>query len=179
MISSLSIDRYFARYPSLSALIYAALVVVLCLITVFMITDTIELYRTRNASLELLSRLDGRNHAQNGPWPAGSPVLKGKTATVASAALLQRTTNIITRAGGIVISSEIKRKGAQSKDGYVTVTATCDLEQTALQKVLYDIEAGIPFLFIDRLNVQAPMPPKKAGRIRVVLAISGLWPGAR
>jgi general secretion pathway protein M len=179
MISIHSVDSYFRRYPSFSALIYVTLVGVLCLTTIFSIMDTIQVYRTRNASLELRSRIDGRNHAQSGPWPTGSPILEGKTATVASAALLQRITDMITRAGGTVISTEIERQGTQSKDGYVTVIATCDLEQTALQKVLYDIEAGMPFLFIDRLNVQAPMPPKKAGRLHVVLAVSGLWPRVR
>ncbi|MEJ2374297.1 MAG: type II secretion system protein GspM [Pseudolabrys sp.] len=179
MIAIDSVNRYFTRYPSLSALIYVALIIVLCLTTVYAFADVIEMYRTRNASLEMLSRLNGRNPADNGPWPAGSPVLEGKSATVASAALLQRITNIITRAGGTVVSSEIERQGARSRDGYVTVMATCDLKQIALQKVLYDIEAGMPFLFIKRLDVQAPTPPRGDGRMRVVLAASGLWLGAK
>ena len=95
--------------------------------------------------------------------------------TVASAALLQRITNIITNAGGTVVSSEIVQPREQSKDGYVTAIANCELEQETLQKVLYDIEAGLPFLFIDQLNVQAPPNPGQSGRLRVLLGVAGLW----
>ena len=114
MISAHSIERYVTRSPSLSALIYLALVLVLCLTSIFMVTDIVEQYRARNTALEMLARFDGRNRASSGdhgaltaPWPAGSPALDDKTATAASATLLQRITDVITRAGGTVISSEI------------------------------------------------------------------------
>ena len=49
------------------------------------------------------------------------------------------------------------------------------MEQPALQKVLYDIEAGMPFLFVDQLDVQVPQTTAKnesaSGRIRVVLGV--------
>ena len=182
MISAQSIERYFTRSPSLSALIYVVLVLVSCLTSIFMVTDIVEQYRTRNTALEMLARFDGHNRSSSGdhgaltaPWPAGSPVLDDKTATAASATLLQGITDVITRAGGTVISSEIERQGAPSKDGYVTVMATCELEQALLQRVLYDIEAGMPFLFIDRLDVQAPTEPGDNARMHVVLTVSGLW----
>lgn len=184
MISLPSIDRYLTR-PTLSGLIYGAVVVGCCLTTLFMLTDVVEQYRARNASLEMLSRFDGRNHvasAQAGGAPAsqppGSPFLEGPTVTVASAALLQRLTGIITNAGGTVVSSEMQQQGARSKDGYVTAIANCELGQEALQRVLYDIEAGLPFLFIDQLVVQAPSGPSE-GRLRVLLGVAGLWPGEK
>ena len=184
MISIPSMDRYFARYPSFSGLIYVAVVVVFCLATIFLLADIVEQYRARNASLDVLSRLEGGNqhlHANVniGSWPTGSPFLEGKSATVASATLLQRVTSIITRAGGTIISSAIERQGTQSKDGYVSVMATCEIEQTALQKVLYDIEAGMPFLFVDQLGVQALTTSGDTQRMQVVLAVSGKWPGAK
>jgi general secretion pathway protein M len=88
-------------------------------------------------------------------------------------------TAAITRFGGTIVSSEIEPQGAQSKDGYVTAIATCELEQVALQQLLYDIEAGMPFLFVEQLVVEAPSPPSEGGRMRVRLAVSGLWPGAK
>jgi general secretion pathway protein M len=186
MISSHLIDRYLTRYPSLSGLIYFALVVVFCLTTLFSLTDIVDRYRTRNASLEILDRLDGRAHISSiepsgtkDSWPPGSPFLDGQTVTVASAALLQRIIDIITHAGGTVVSSEIEPQTAQSKDGYVTAIANCELEQAALQQVLYDIEAGLPFLFIDQLVVQTPALPGEGGRMRVLLGVSGLWPGVK
>jgi general secretion pathway protein M len=58
------------------------------------------------------------------------------------------------------------------------------MEQPALQKLLYDLEAGMPFLFVDQLDVQVPQTTAtneggSAGRIRVVLGVSGQWQGNR
>jgi general secretion pathway protein M len=38
--------------------------------------------------------------------------------------------------------------GPQAKDGFVSVTLDCKFEQPALRQLLYDVEAGMPFLFI-------------------------------
>jgi general secretion pathway protein M len=174
MISIQPINRYLTR-PTLSGLVYAVLIVVCGLTTLILLTDILEQYRARNASLEMLSRLDGHNGATDS-WPPGSPFLEGQTLTVASAALLQRMTSIITNAGGSVVSTEMQQQGARSKDGYVTAIVNCELEQDALQRVLFDIEAGLPFLFIDQLVVQAPTVPAEGGRLRVLLGVAGLWP---
>ena len=37
----------------------------------------------------------------------------------------------------------------------MSLVASCELEQPALQQLLYDIEAGMPFLFVDQLVAQA------------------------
>jgi general secretion pathway protein M len=55
------------------------------------------------------------------------------------------------------------------------------MDQPALQKLLYDLEAGMPFLFVDQLDVQVPQTTvaneNGSGRIRVVLGVSGQWQG--
>jgi len=77
------------------------------------------------------------------------------------------------------MTSEIEAQGSHSKDNYLRAIATCEIEQPALQKLLYDIEAGMPFLFVDQLVAQAPMSPSEGKRMRVLLGVSGLWPGAK
>ena len=59
--------------------------------------------------------------------------------------------------------------------------ANCEIGQPALQKLLYDIEAGMPFLFVDQLVVQAPAGTSTGGdgRLRVMIAVSGQWQGAK
>jgi hypothetical protein len=51
------------------------------------------------------------------------------------------------------------------------------VEQPSLQKLLYDLEVGIPFLFIDQLDVQVPqfttVNDRGVGRVRVVLGSPG------
>jgi general secretion pathway protein M len=71
--------------------------------------------------------------------------------------------------------------GTQAKDGFVSLVVSCEMEQPALQKLLYDLEVGMPFLFVDQLDVQVPQTTANegggSGRIRVVLGVSGQWQG--
>jgi len=56
---------------------------------------------------------------------------------------------------------------------------SCEIEQSALQQLLYDLEAGMPFLFIDQLVVQAPVVGVQESRTRVLLSVAGLWGGSK
>jgi general secretion pathway protein M len=65
----------------------------------------------------------------------------------------------------------------------VGLVVSCELDQPALQKVLYDLEAGMPFLFVDQLDVQVPQVAAAneggSGKIRVVLGVTGQWQGSK
>ena len=63
----------------------------------------------------------------------------------------------------------------------MTLLINCEMEQANLQKVLYDLEAGMPFLFIDQLVVQGPPELTVAGgaRMRILIAVSGQWKGVK
>ena len=78
-------------------------------------------------------------------------------------------------------SSQVDVLGPQSKDGFVTLTVSCEMEQTSLQKLLYDLEAGMPFMFIDQLVVQGPQASAVAGgaRMKILIAVSGQWKGPK
>ena len=182
MNASHPIDRYLARYPSISALSYVALVAILILTGVLALVDIGERHRALNASAEILARLQRRapSFSSEASWatdsiPAGSPFLEGQTVTVASAALLQRLTVAITSAGGQIVSSEVAPQDERSRDGFVSVIANCQLEEAALQHLLYDIEAGMPFLFVDHIVAEAPAPGNEGGRMHVLIGVSGLW----
>ena len=107
----------------------------------------------------------------------GSPFLGGETITVAGATLLQRVAGAITQFGGTVQSSQVDLQGPQAKDGFVTLISAARWTQPGLQKLLYDLEAGMPFLFVDRLIVQGPQSATVAGaaRTRILIALSGQW----
>ncbi len=113
--------------------------------------------------------------------PSGSPTLEGPTVTVAGASLMQRVVGAVTKFGGNILSSQVELQGAQSKAGFIGVIASCELDQPSLQKLLYDLEAGMPFLFIDQLVVQAPVASStnQEGRMRFLLAVSGQWQGTK
>jgi general secretion pathway protein M len=55
------------------------------------------------------------------------------------------------------------------------------VDQPGLQQLVYDLEAGLPLLFVDQLVVQAPPAVVNTGegRLRVLLTVSGQWQGGR
>jgi general secretion pathway protein M len=182
------INRYLARYPIAAAAVYAGVVVLLLFVAWVSIADIIERRSAVAGATELLARLEGRGpasvpevDAQSGPVPTGSPFLEGQTLTVAGAALLQRVASSVTKLGGNVLSSQVELEGTEAKNGYIGLIASCEIEQAALQTLLYDLEAGMPFLFVDQLVAQAPVPTaaKTGERMRVLIAVSGLWPGEK
>lgn len=107
--------------------------------------------------------------------PAGSPFLQGKSLNVAAAGLLQRIGAAVHRVNGNVLSSQVDLNEPRSKQGWVGLAVSCDIEQASLQPLLYDIEAGMPFLFIDQLVVEAPSIGTGARRMRILLDVSGQW----
>ena len=128
------------------------------------------------------AELEGRKAAAAGRaadagTPSGSPFLEGTTVTVAGAALLQRVATAVTKAGGNVLSSQLDVQGAHAKAGFVSMVANCELDQSALQALLYDLEAGMPFLFIDQLDIQVATAGE--GKLRFLLGVSGQWQGAK
>jgi general secretion pathway protein M len=76
-----------------------------------------------------------------------------------------------------VLSSQVELQGTQSKDGFISLIASCEVEQAALQRLLYDLESGMPFLFVEQLVAQAPQAAaaSNSGRMRVVLSVAGQW----
>ena len=180
------VDRFLARYPAVAVAGYVALVVVLAVVAWLAAADVLDRRQAAAQADELLTQLErGRQTAavplNQGDAPQGSPFIEGQTVTVAGAVLLQRVAGAVTRVGGNVLSSQVDVKEAQQKAGLVSLVASCEVAQADLQKLLYDLEAGMPYLFVDQLSVQAPdtVTRGEGGRLRVVLGVSGQWQGAR
>ena len=87
----------------------------------------------------------------------------------------------VTRFGGNILSSQVDLQGAQSKNGFVKVSVNCELDQPSLQQLLYDLEGGMPLLFVDQLVAQAPETGMDAlrGKMSVSILVSGQWQGAK
>jgi general secretion pathway protein M len=188
MNASNSIKGYLARFPLGAAIGYVAVVLVFLVATSFAILDFLERRDAVAAAADILARLEGRNlprpqvaGAGDVTVMTGSPVLEGPTVTVAGAALMQRVAGAITRFGGNILSSQVDLQGSQAKEGFVTVSVNCEVEQPSLQKLLYDLEAGMPFLFVDNLVAEAPegVAGVVGGKIRVLISVSGQWQGAK
>jgi len=174
MISAAAINDLVSRHARLGALAYAAAILMLVALNPMLIVDLAQQYHTRNSSLEQLEQLKARLKLPAGSSLGDSPFLEGDSETQASAALLKRLTTASAQAGANVLSSEVEPQ-ANAKDGYLKAMTTCELEEPALQRLLYDLEAGMPLLSVDQILVQ---PASERGKLRVVIGVSGLWPGA-
>jgi general secretion pathway protein M len=176
------------RFPAGAALLYVGVVVGFGM-TAW--TTVAEIQERRDAVAETaatLSQLEGRAPAtgrgRNKNAEAimtGSPLLEGATMTVGGANLLQRVATAITKIGGAILYTQVDLEGPQSKDGFVSVTVNCEVAQPALQQLLYDVEAGMPFLFVDQLVAQGPAVPGTTpeGKLRILISVSGQWQASK
>ena len=185
MLRTHPIQKLFTRAHALPLLGYAALIMGLAVITWLALASLAGDYADYAAAADLLDRLEGRKPSTLPSGLAsgmsGSPFLEGPTVTVAGAALQQRVVAAVRDAGGNVLSSQVDLQGSQAKQGYISLSASCEVGQGGLQQLLYDLESGMPFLFIDQLVVQMPQSGGGAGvetesaRMRVQIDVSGQW----
>ena len=187
MKTHLPFATLLTRYPVIALLTYAVAMMALALTVVACLADLYERYATMMSAARTLDEIEGRKlailskDATNGGSPVGSPFLEGRTVTVAAAALQQRVASAVARTGGSVLSSQVDLQGPQSQGGFVTLITSCEVDQPGLQKLLYDIEVGVPFLFVDQLVVEQPEGAAaiEGTRMHVSLAVSGQWEGAK
>lgn len=180
-----ALRKSFTTSPTMAAAAYAGLLIVLLAMIVSSIVDMLDQQAALASSAAMLEQLEGRKAPAPGGrsaeagMPSGSAFLEGATVTVAGAALLQRVAGAVTKLGGNVLSSQLDVQGTHARAGFVSMVASCELDQPALQPLIYDLEAGMPFLFIDQLSVQAPTTSSGEGKLRILLAVSGQWQGAK
>jgi general secretion pathway protein M len=179
------VQNLLTRANLLPVLGFATIVVGLAVIAWLALVSLASDYAEYDSAADMLDRLEGRKPSPGTPGLSaeqrGSPFLEGPTVTIAGAALQQRVVAAVNDAGGNVLSSQVDLQDSQTKLGYVSLSASCEIEQSGLQQLLYDLESGMPFLFIDQLVVQVPQSgsaigaDKGSARLRVQIDVSGQW----
>jgi general secretion pathway protein M len=167
----------------LSLLIYLIVLVGLIGGAVDALSSLLDSYAALDKNRAILDRLDRQTkrttQRQGEPDGAdnGPPFLIGKTITIAGAGLQERVESAVKKAGGSVLSSQIDLQGPRSAEGFVGLTESLEIGQAALQPLLYDLEAGMPYLFVENLAIQAPQAFGEAegAPMRVLIAVSGQW----
>ena len=186
-MSSLSAPaRLVTSSPLLATVAYVGLVIVLLFTVVTSISDLLDQRGEVAASANMLEQLEGhrtgaKRTIPGETMPSGSAYLEGATVTIAGASLLQRVASAVSKFGGNVLSTQLDVQSPSSKPGFLSMVASCEIEQPQLQQLLYDLEAGMPFLFVDQLVIQTPTTAtgSQPGKLRVLLGVSGQWRGAK
>ncbi|MGY3450452.1 type II secretion system protein GspM [Bradyrhizobium sp. USDA 4353] len=176
--------RILLGSPAIAAALYVATLIALIWAGATALADIIDKREQLNDASAQLAQFSGRKRpgataASVAATPGGSVFVEGRTVTIAGAALVQRLTDAVAKVGGNVLSTQVELPAARANASMISVVANCELEQPALQQLLYDIEAGWPFLFVDQLHVQQSVAEAAggAGRLRVLLTVSGQWQG--
>jgi general secretion pathway protein M len=180
------IESYLARSPIASVSLYAALILLFGFVIWSAVADIARNQNTVATVASALARLDKQSVPSRPPGvdvaiSNGSPFIEGASVTIAGAALLQRVAGAIAQHGGNILSSQVELNGNRAKAGFVSVIANCDIDQDSLQKLLYDIEAGMPFLFVDQLVIQtvANSTITPSEKLRILLGVTAQWQGAK
>jgi general secretion pathway protein M len=170
------------RRQALAVVAYVGVVIGLFAISLLLVADIrhktaeVAAAQMRLDELSERSRLSSPASTSNA-GVSGSPFLDGQTITVAGAALQQRVEAAVAKAGGALMSSQVELDGPDAKNGFVGLTASMEVSQPAVQTVLYDIEAGMPYLFVDKLSIQSPevFGEPESGRMRMTIGVVGQW----
>jgi len=182
------VERALSRFPIAAATLYVAIIAAFVFIAAGNVLQFMEQRSAVAAARGILEQIEAHSTvrtqdatAADVSVPVGSPFLEGGTVSVAGAMLLQRVAAAATQQRGNILSSQVDLQGNQAKAGFVAVTSSLEVEPALLQPLLYDLEAGMPFLFVDQLVVQAPSGAATGagGKLRVLLSVSAQWRGAK
>jgi general secretion pathway protein M len=172
-----------SRSQWLALLTYVIVLAGLLATAVASISNLLGSFEALNESRAALARLDRQLQRSSGRQASsseavnGPPFLTGKTITIAGAALQDRVEGAVKKAGGNVLSSQVDLQGPHSAEGFIGLTESLEIDQASLQPLLYDLEAGMPYLFVENLAIQAPQAFGEAEGtpMRVLVVVSGQW----
>ena len=113
--------------------------------------------------------------------------LAGANYTLAANSLQQRIVEMVEQSGGKIVSVSTETPQATEQTSRrVVVQVRCELDNDALQNVLYGLEAGRPLALIDGLNVQRMAQNesekndgKRSPRLTVELRVVGFYRGTK
>ena len=133
-----------------------------------------------NDQEQALEARERRLAPQPGRDNAVSPFFEARTITLAGAALQQRLEAAVTAAHGRLVSSRVEvapRGDARA----ISLAAELTIPEPDMQALLYDIETGRPYLFVETIEARAPEPSREAtaGGMRVSLTVAGQWNGTK
>ena len=124
--------------------------------------------------LAALQAREKRLPAPLGRDPIAAPSFEARTITQAGAALQQRVEAAIGAAKGRLVSSKADIE-SHASERRIALAAELTIAEPDLQTLLYDLETGRPYLFVDAFEARASEGGNEPGVLRVSLSLSGQW----
>lgn len=141
-----------------------------------------ESVRTQSVLLrslqDRLSEFEPEPGAGDAAADTESAFLPGETPAIAGAALQRIVADAVENVGGRVVESEVVRgETAEAEPGRIDLRVSFDAEIVSLQRLLFEIETGVPILIVRSLTVQSGGPGEVAETesppLRVVMLVGG------
>ena len=104
--------------------------------------------------------------------------LDAPTITLAGANLQQLVENAVAASGGRLASSQVE-VGARGDEKRVSLQAELTIAQADMQKLIFDLETGRPYLFIESFEAKSAEKADVASAMHVALTLSGQWGGPK
>ena len=170
------------RQQIISVAAFATLVLI-CITTIGVLFETRAVaLRELTERRDGLERLEARVRQNAGrPIAAAPPAafIEAPTQGLASAALQAYLAQLAeTQHAGLVLSGEEAAKREDAPDT-IRLQATLDMNMKALRALLYQLESGTPYVFVDALTVlPASVAAGRAAEdplLRVALSYRALW----
>jgi general secretion pathway protein M len=129
-----------------------------------------------DAQSQALQAREKRFIARPGRERGLPPSFEARTITLAGAALQQRIESAVASAKGRLASSkvDVESHGAERR---IEISAELTIAESDLQGLLFDLETGRPYVFVESFEARAPEAPGEGEVLRVSLNLSGQWSG--
>ena len=126
-----------------------------------------------SAEARALQVREARFQPQPGRPPSRAPSFVARSITLAGAALQQRIEAAVAAAHGQLISSKVDVAPSRERS-HIALTAELTIDEEDVQALLFDLETGRPYLFVDAFEARSA---QGAGTpvLRVSIAVSGQW----
>jgi general secretion pathway protein M len=173
-----------SRQRRTSAALYAALALLVLLWAIMFSSINGSLQAEIEAKSQLLEGMQRRGGSEKGGAGAAQlAVISAPTETVAASTLQQYLLDRLEQAGGAVqrVQAETGRDAKSEVMRRVTAEIVFDASSDALQHLLFDLETGTPFVFVDTLSAQPATPSGTAKMginpevLRSSLVVSSYW----
>lgn len=143
------------------------------------VAETTESQKVLLAGIrQRLAKQQGNLQTTGSEPDAASIHLPGDTPAIAGAALQTLVAGAVGNAGGRVVETEFERvEATEEEPGRVDLRVAFDAEIVTLQKILFQLESGMPVLLVRSLSIQSPGAAAEGGDasppLRVNLLVSG------
>jgi general secretion pathway protein M len=126
--------------------------------------------------IKVRQRADSHGRLIAGKAPTAA-LLDAPTAGLASAQLQTYIARVVSEQRAVLASSGVESAARDDAADTIRVQATLELNLKSLQAMLYQLESGLPYVFVETLALQ----PSNAGQfaddphLRVTIGVRALW----